>query len=186
MIEYLRNHLSAKLLFSYLAVIVVGVLVLVIASQWTLPTAFNRHMNGLGPMGPGMMGGQGPGGMMQNVFSDYRASFNEALLYAALAASVVAVFVSVMLSQRVIAPLQDMMNASQRIAEGHYDERVQVQSADELGQLAARFNQMAEKLEQVESMRRRLIGDVSHELRTPLTAIKGSMEGLMDGVLPAT
>ena len=35
-------------------------------------------------------------------------------------------------------------------------------------------------------MRRRLIGDVSHELRTPLTAIKGSMEGLIDGVLPAT
>jgi histidine kinase len=34
-------------------------------------------------------------------------------------------------------------------------------------------------------MRRQLIGDVSHELRTPLTAIKGSMEGLMDGVLPA-
>jgi signal transduction histidine kinase len=34
-------------------------------------------------------------------------------------------------------------------------------------------------------MRRRLIADVSHELRTPLTAIKGSMEGLMDGVLPA-
>jgi histidine kinase len=49
-----------------------------------------------------------------------------------------------------------------------------------------RFNQMAGKLDQVESMRRRLIGDVSHELRTPLTAIKGSMEGLMDGVLPAT
>jgi len=44
---------------------------------------------------------------------------------------------------------------------------------------------MAEKLDQVESMRRQLIGDVSHELRTPLTAIKGSMEGLMDGVLPA-
>jgi histidine kinase len=45
---------------------------------------------------------------------------------------------------------------------------------------------MAEKLSQVEAMRRQLIGDVSHELRTPLTAIKGSMEGLMDGVLPAT
>jgi signal transduction histidine kinase len=45
---------------------------------------------------------------------------------------------------------------------------------------------MAEKLEQVEAMRRRLIGDVAHELRTPLTAIKGSMEGLVDGVLPAS
>jgi histidine kinase len=44
---------------------------------------------------------------------------------------------------------------------------------------------MAAKLEQVETMRRQLIGDISHELRTPLTAIKGSMEGLIDGVLPA-
>jgi histidine kinase len=35
-------------------------------------------------------------------------------------------------------------------------------------------------------MRRRLIGDVTHELRTPLTAIKGSMEGLIDGVLPSS
>jgi signal transduction histidine kinase len=40
-------------------------------------------------------------------------------------------------------------------------------------------------LEQVELMRRQLLADVSHELRTPLTAIKGSMEGLIDGVLPA-
>lgn len=44
--------------------------------------------------------------------------------------------------------------------------------------------QMAGQLEQAEAMRRRLIGDVSHELRTPLTAIKGSMEGLIDGILP--
>ena len=182
--NYFGNHLNAKLLFSYLVVIVVGVLVLVFASQWTLPTAFNRHMNGLGL---GMMHGQAAGaGMMQELYSEYRASFNEALAYAALAASVVAIVVSIILSRRVIAPLRAMMDASQRIAEGQYEERVRVQSADELGQLATHFNQMAEKLEQIELMRCRLIGDVSHELRTPLTAIKGSMEGLMDGILPAT
>jgi histidine kinase len=79
-----------------------------------------------------------------------------------------------------------MSLATQRIADGRYDERVQVHGEDELARLALRFNQMAEKLSEVEAMRRRLIGDVSHELRTPLTAIKGSMEGLMDGVLPAT
>jgi histidine kinase len=78
-----------------------------------------------------------------------------------------------------------MSQASQRIADGHYEERVQVRGEDELARLAMRFNQMAENLSQVEAMRRQLIGDVSHELRTPLTAIKGSMEGLMDGVLPA-
>ena len=45
---------------------------------------------------------------------------------------------------------------------------------------------MATDLEGVEAMRRRLIGDVAHELRTPLTAINGSMEGLVDGLLPPT
>jgi len=45
---------------------------------------------------------------------------------------------------------------------------------------------MAEQLCQIETMRQRLIADVSHELRTPLTAIQGSMEGLIDGVLPAS
>jgi len=179
---YLRSHLGAKLFMSYFAIIVVGVAVLILASQFVLPASFNRHMAG---MGNGMMGMNGNGAMSQ-LYLDFRASFNEALLYAALAAMVVAILLSLLFSRGVIAPVQAMSLATQRIADGRYDERLQLNGADELGQLAMRFNQMAEKLDQVESMRRRLIGDVSHELRTPLTAIKGSMEGLMDGVLPAT
>ncbi len=186
--DYLRKHLGAKLFLSYLAIIVIGVVVLVVASQFILPASFNRHMMNMGQgmgMGNGMMGinGKGPG---QQLYADFRASFNEALIYAALAAMFFAIILSVLLSRGVIAPVQAMSIAAQRIAAGRYDERVQVNGEDELAQLATQFNQMAEKLNQVESMRRRLIGDVSHELRTPLTAIKGSMEGLMDGVLPAT
>ncbi len=78
-----------------------------------------------------------------------------------------------------------MTEVSRYIAAGHYRERVQVTSKDELGQLAHSFNQMAASLEQVEAMRRELIANVAHELRTPLTSIKGYMEGLIDGVLPA-
>ena len=107
-------------------------------------------------------------------------------MYAALAAMIVAVALGLYLSRSVIAPVRAMFLATQRIADGRYEERVQVRGEDELAQLAMHFNQMAEKLDQVESMRRRLIGDVSHELRTPLTAIKGSMEGLIDEILPAT
>jgi histidine kinase len=44
---------------------------------------------------------------------------------------------------------------------------------------------MAAQLEHIEATRRELIGTVAHELRTPLASIKGSMEGLIDGVLPA-
>ena len=187
MTDYLRRHLGAKLFLSYLAIIIIGVVVLIIASQFVLPTSFNRHMSGM--MGNGMsMGGQGFGnsGSMSQLYLDFRASFNEALLYAALATTLVAIVLSLFFSRNVIAPVQTMSIATQRIADGRYDERVRVNGTDELAQLAMRFNQMAEKLNQIESMRRRLIGDVSHELRTPLTAIKGSMEGLMDGILPAT
>jgi two-component system sensor histidine kinase BaeS len=185
MIDYFRRHLGAKIFFSYLVIIVLGVTVLVITSQFVLPTAFNSHMAGMGAMmGNGMMGINGDGTMSQ-VFMDFRAVFNIALRYATLAAVLAALALSLLFSRSVVAPVQAMSNATQRIAEGHYEERLQVTGEDELSQLAARFNQMAEKLNEIESMRRRLIGDVSHELRTPLTAIKGSMEGLMDGVLPA-
>ena len=190
MMNSVRRRLGIKLFLSYLGVLFVGVIVLVVASQFTLPSAFNRHMQGLATsqqMGMGLGRGQGQGaGMMSTFYNDFRAGFNETLLYAVIAAVIVAVAVSIFFSRGVVAPLRLMTDASQRIAAGHYDERVQINGDDELAQLGARFNQMAEKLEQVESMRRRLIGDVSHELRTPLTAIKGSMEGLMDGVLPAT
>src|SRR3972149_11397692 len=191
MTDYFRRHLGAKLLLSYLSIIVVGVTVLIVASQFILPTSFNRHMAGMmeltngGMMG---MGGQGFGGSdpMAQLYVDFRASFNEALMYAASAAILVAIALSLFFSRSVIAPVKAMSKATQRIADGRYDERVRVNGTDELAQLALYFNQMAEKLNQIESIIRRLIGDVSHELRTPLTAIKGWMEGLMDGVLPAT
>ena len=184
MLEYFRRHLGAKIFFSYLVIIVLGVVVLVLASQFILPTSFDRHMSGM--MNGGMMSGMmGTSDSMSQLYVDFRASFNEALLYAALTAMIAAIALSFLFSRSVVAPVLAMSLATQRIADGRYDERVQAAGDDELARLTSRFNQMAEKLDQVESMRRRLIGDVSHELRTPLTAIKGSMEGLMDGVLPA-
>jgi len=99
---------------------------------------------------------------------------------------VIAGLAALALSQRITKPIQTISNASRKIAQGDYAHRIAQAhlSEDELGLLAYNFNCMAEKLESIESMRRQLIGDISHELRTPLTAIKGSMEGLMDGVLP--
>jgi two-component system sensor histidine kinase BaeS len=186
MIDFFRRHLGGKLFLSYLVVILVGAVVLGLATRLTVPDAFNRHM-GMGLVtGQGMMQGTGTGrGMLSDLFSSFQASFNEALLLALLAAGVVAILVSLLLSRGVVAPVRVLTAASRRIADGHYGERVPPAGTDELGQLARSFNQMAEKLEQVEAMRRQLIGDVSHELRTPLTAIKGAMEGLLDGVLPA-
>jgi histidine kinase len=194
--KFFRQRLGARLFFSYLFIILVGALVMILTAEAALPRSFNRHMLGMqmtpipsavgGPaMGPGMgrMMGQGA---QQELFANFRAGFTEAMLLAALAATLVALGVSLAFSRGIVAPLRQMAAASQRIASGHYKERVTIKGEDELARLGERFNQMAADLEQAEDLRRRLIGDVSHELRTPLTAIKGYMEGLVDGVLPAT
>lgn len=193
MINKIRSYLGVKLFLTYMVVILVGGLVLVSATQFALPTAFSRHMGGMmgfsvEAMGMGGHGtGQGQGsGIGQSLYDGFRAGFNEALLWAVLVAGGLALVVSILFSRSVVAPVRAMMTVSQRIAEGHYEERVQTGARDELGQLAECFNQMAGNLQQVEKMRRQLIGDVTHELRTPLTAIKGSMEGLMDNILPPT
>ena len=177
---------------SYLIVIFVGLATLALAAESVAPTAFDRHMLGMrqmmvqGQMGQGQMR-LGPGLQLleEDLLSNFQAALTEALLYAGGAALVAAITVSIFVSRRVVNPIHQMMQASRYIAAGHYRERVKVGSEDELGQLGRSFNQMAATLEQTEAMRRDLIGNVTHELRTPLASIKGYMEGLIDGVLPA-
>ena len=186
--NYIRERLSAKLFLANLAVILVGVVILAITIQITVPAAFNRHMGGMmNGTGMGNMMGQGQGqGYGKTLFESFRASMFESLGYAITASVLAALLVSLFLSRRIVAPVRTLTEASQHIADGHYEKRVDVNGSDEIAQLATSFNQMATQLEQVESMRRQLIGDVTHELRTPLTSIKGYMEGLVDGVLPST
>jgi signal transduction histidine kinase len=186
--KYIRERLGAKLFLANLLVILIGVIILAITIQITIPAAFNRHLGMMAGNGLGMgMMGQGQGqGFGRTLFENFRASMFQSLGYAVTASVLAALLVSWFLSRRIVAPVQTLTHASQRIADGHYAERVHVDGTDEIARLAARFNQMATQLEQVESMRRQLIGDVTHELRTPLTSIKGYMEGLVDGVLPAT
>jgi len=186
----LRRHLGWKLFLSYLIIIVVGVLVLGSAAELAIPASFNRHMGSMGSMMEEVMGGAGGGlDAEADLFDSYRAAVNQSLLLAASAATLAAVLVSFLVSRRVVQPVRQMMAASQRVADGHYEERVLVRGSpppeemDELDQLAVAFNQMAARLERTEAMRRQLIGDVAHELRTPLSTIKGSLEGLMDGML---
>lgn len=178
----LKTRLGWKLMASYLIVILVGVVTLVVAVEAAIPTAFNRHLLGMQQMIGSVHGMEE---MSSDLFTNFRAAVTESLLVSTTTALVSALIVSLFVSRRVVTPIRQMMEASQRIAAGRYQERVEVVGSDELGQLAHSFNQMAATLEQTETMRRDLIANVAHELRTPLASIKGYMEGMMDGVLPA-
>lgn len=106
------------------------------------------------------------------------------LLWSSLAAVLLGLGLSFILTRRVLGPLMGMMNVASGIAGGDYSGRVPIQSRDEIGELAAVFNRMAESLAEIEMLRKRMVIDVAHELRTPLTNIRGYLEALVDGVIP--
>jgi two-component system sensor histidine kinase BaeS len=118
-----------------------------------------------------------------------RAMFDDAVIRVVVIALVVAVVVAVALAmwlgQRLAAPLREIGSSAHRIADGHYDGRIPRSGAAEIDGLAESFNQMAVALEAQERMRREFIGNAAHELRTPLTNLKGYLEALRDGVIPA-
>lgn len=108
-----------------------------------------------------------------------------AVLIAGVIAGMLGLLLGGILVRQITQPLAGLTAASNRIAQGDLTVRVPPQSDDELGRLAATFNQMATALETQEALRRNLMADVAHELRTPLAAIQGTIEALQDGIFPA-
>ncbi|MBN1953877.1 MAG: HAMP domain-containing protein [Anaerolineae bacterium] len=95
-----------------------------------------------------------------------------------------ALVVGGLLFRSIVSPLRRLTSASQAVARGDLSARLSVRGQDEVAQLAAAFNQMAEELDRTETARRNQTADVAHELRTPLTLIQGTLEAMLDGVYP--
>jgi len=98
-----------------------------------------------------------------------------------LVAMLLAIF---FVSERTIGPLKSMSRAARQFASGKLDARVHVAGNDEIAELAAAFNSMAESLANLEKLRSTFLGNVSHDLRTPMTTISGFVDGILDGTIP--
>lgn len=103
------------------------------------------------------------------------------------------IFTSLMLTRWIhrsmVTPVTELNTAMQKIAEGNLDYRIPGDSSGEIEQLFKNYEDMrlrlkesAEEKIQAERQNRELISNISHDLKTPITAIKGYVEGIMDGV----
>lgn len=98
-------------------------------------------------------------------------------------AALTAFAVTAYLSRLLQRSLADLAAAASAVAEGHYDIRVTPpRLGEEFDELADDFNRMAERLQAVESTRRRLFGDLAHEIRTPVSVLEAYLEAVEDGV----
>jgi len=96
-----------------------------------------------------------------------------------------AVLVSILFSKKLTDPIKGLTKAAVDLGEGDLKRRVGVSGSDEIGRLSEAFNRMAQALETHESLRRKLTANVAHELRTPIGAMRGELEAMIDGYIPA-
>ncbi len=99
---------------------------------------------------------------------------------------VLTLIIGMLLTQRLINPLSEVIAAAQAVSQGDLSARVPVHARDDdLSALSTHFNRMADGLERSDKQRRDMLADIAHELRTPITILRGRLEGILDGVYPA-
>ena len=115
------------------------------------------------------------------------------LIDMALAYILILIFTSIVLTQwikkGVFTPIDQLNVAMQNIAEGNFEYRLANDEKGEIGELYRNYEDMRLRLKEStdekfehEKQNRELVSNISHDLKTPITAIKGYVEGIMDGV----
>ncbi|EWT02819.1 ATPase [Intrasporangium oryzae NRRL B-24470] len=172
------NRLAVRLVVSHALVAVLGVVATFVIVRQLAPPLFDESMRMSGMMGAG------PGsGTLRQQFAD---AVDQALLVGALVGIGAAALFGAFAAYRLIEPLGTVRAATRQMALGRYADPIPAPRETELAELVADVNTLGHGLAEAESRRVRLLGEVGHEMRTPLTVIDGYVEGMIDGVIPAT
>ncbi len=181
-----RRSLEGRLIATYVAV-VVAVIVAASVTIWLLtPRFFHQRIQAREGGGPGRGGGSGGVALPPQVEDSYNEALTIALVVAAIVGIVLAVVLAAWMTRRLLHGLAELGEGTRRLAAGDYQRPVGEPAEAELAALAEAINTLGADLAATERTRAELVSNLAHELRNPLATIEGYMEGLIDGVLPAT
>ncbi|HZY40803.1 MAG TPA: ATP-binding protein [Anaerolineae bacterium] len=186
----MKLSLFWKLMLSFALVVAIGLGAVIVLANQVTSSELHQFMMGNGEgmmMGQGgPMSGRGPDALQQTVID----RVNTAVLIGGMLALVAALVVGYFVFRGITRPVDQLTAAAQTLTRGDLSARVPVDQrplrlgSDELTDLGAAFNSMADHLQQSEQVRRNMTADIAHELRTPLTVMRGNLEAMLDGVYP--
>lgn len=172
-----RVGLRSRLFLSHLLVMIVGVGCFLVTNKVSSPRFFIVQLEQIEVSGVKLRYAR------RQLVRGFETAWTHGTSWSVLVGATAAGGLSYWVSKRIMQPLTQMEQITQKFAAGHLEERLPASEIPELNQLGASFNRMAASLEGVEHRRRELISDLTHELRTPLTVVHGYLEGLADGSL---
>ncbi|HEY9819296.1 MAG TPA: HAMP domain-containing sensor histidine kinase [Candidatus Sericytochromatia bacterium] len=172
--------LASRLFLSHLLVMIVGVSSLVIIGKLSSPRLFIFHLQQLEGSHVSLRYARG------YLISGFETAWNRSTFWSVIVGATAAGGLSYWVSKRIMQPLTQIEQITQKFAAGQLNARLPPSEIPEINQLAISFNRMATSLEDVEHRRRELVSDLTHELRTPLTVLRGYLEELAADRIEAT
>lgn len=124
-----------------------------------------------------------------DVLPEVRNMVFEMFVTSALILFITGAILTVWVYKSILSPIGRLQEAAMQIRDGNLDFTIESEDDDEIGQLCQNFEEMRIRLKesteekiQYDKENKELISNISHDLKTPITAIKGYVEGIMDGV----
>jgi signal transduction histidine kinase len=167
--------IAVRLLLAQTIVLVAGAATAAIVAAIVGPPLFREHLHRAGV----------PHASTEQFHAEEAYTYATAISvgFALAVALIIALIVTWYFSRRLQRSIAEVSSAATAVANGRYDIRVsQPGLGEDFQSLARAFNQMAERLESVESTRRQLFGDLAHEIRTPVSVVEAYLEAVEDGV----
>lgn len=117
----------------------------------------------------------------------FKLTLYQSIFISSFIAIIVSVLISILISRQLGIPIRKITSASKSIKEGNLSVRTNIKTnIEEILELSSSINNLANTLEQQDSLRNRLTSDMAHEIRTPLTTIKSHIEAFIDGIWDPT
>ena len=95
------------------------------------------------------------------------------LIFLLLVSLFIGTILSIFGGKRFLRPIRNLIEATNEIASGNFDVRVEIGRGHEIHRLATSFNKMAKELSSIETLRSDFVSNISHEFKTPVSSIRG-------------
>lgn len=181
------RSLRMKLILAFMLTAIVGTLFVAVVVSVRTQAEFNDFLEAFEvELGESEDDEESEGEHLLSPQEDFLERIGGMIIVSASLAAGIAVVLGLLLARSLSKPVLALTDATEAIAAGDFGHQIPVKSKDEIGLLAASFNQMSSELARATQLRKQMTADIAHDLRTPLSILSGYTEGLKEGDVKPT